>query len=214
MKKKTVILCCLTLVGIFMLFVYRDLLLRLWTFRQEDTKDASIIAANINDATMIDVYDEFQEFDEKGYIPGKYLKLEQLYSNGTDWKTAKKTLFYTSVRMQTFGADKAAFDGRFEKLIELLDNMILGYKQFIDIRQEAMACIFIQPAINLTKRIVLSKQDKMPKDINAKIMDRMLHLRRFISKSPEEPTSDIKDKNLSKIDNIIYLLKNNRTDNQ
>lgn len=205
-KTKIISMCVLLAILLVVLFAYQDMIRRIWSFYRENAKDATVIIANNNDQTMKEVHSEFKKFNAQGYAYNLYPELEKLYQSRENWKYDKITWFNTSMKMLSFGADKAISINDWSKFVDLLDDAIAGYKQFIPINQETMAITYIHPIINLSKRLVSSPQYVIPHDTKKQIIDRIYTLKRLIGNAPEESTNDIKKKTLSDISIVITNL--------
>lgn len=175
---------------------------------QGKMKDASIVISNDRDQTMKEVFDEFKQFDQRGYAVEKYPELEKLYSEKT-WRLNKLSGFSTSIKMQSFGAEKEIMRGNWKNLIHLIDDCISGYKQFIPLNQETVAITYIYPALNVLKRIA-NQNKRIPKDIRQDLIEKLIILKEIIKMAPTETSNNFKDQCLYDLKNVIKRINHKK----
>lgn len=69
------------------------------------------------------------------------------------WHLGTLSGFSTSIKMQSFGADKEIRKGDWKNLICLIGDCVSEYEQFIPLKQETVAVPYIKPAVHIRKRI-------------------------------------------------------------
>lgn len=196
---------CLILILCLVILVLIEWRRLLAVFMQEDIKDAAMVVANDNDQTMRNVYDEFKKFDTSGYAIQRYPKLEELYASRKSWRLNEISEFSTSIKMQSFGVEKDITEGNWNTFSLLLDDCISGYEQFIPLKQETTAITYLQPALSLSKRIVMSGKI-LPPDIRQQVVVKLKTLRKLIKAAPTEATNNFKRLFLSDLNEIILKM--------
>lgn len=185
----------------------RGVIKRVWDHLWEQTKDAGIVIANNSDPTMKDVMGEFEIFNKNGYRDNAYPALDQLYNSRKNWRYDSMANFCTSINMLSYGADQAISTGNWEKLTGLLDDAIAGYQQFVPLRQQTIAILYLKPCLNLAERTAKSETLTIPADVNQHLLAQMTQLKKILEKAPDESTNNFKQQALTSIDNTINALQ-------
>ena len=164
-------------------------------------KDAAIIIAIDSDETMKNVFYEFKDFSNHGYSVNKYPELEKLYNSKTNWHWEKIEEFSTSIKMQSFGAEKEITFGNYTKLLPLLDDCIAGYRFLAQYNHETSAITYILPAIKMLNRVIFN-QSNFPKEIKNELIIKLGILEDLIKNAPDENTNNFKNDILCEIKSL------------
>ena len=161
-------------------------------------KDASIIIAIDSDETMKNVFYEFKDFSNYGYSVNKYPELEKLYNSKINWHWKKIEEFSTSIKMQSFGAEREIISRNYNNLLLLIDDCIAGYRVLSQYNHETSAITYILPAIKMLNRVT-SKQSNFPKEIKDELIIKLGVLEELIKNAPDENTNNFKNDILCEI---------------
>lgn len=200
--------CSILVVALFLMAFWQSerICSVLGHFFQYPAKDATIIIANDNDQTMKEVFPEFKKFNIYGYKEGEYPQLDSLYSSRQNWRFDKITWFNTSIKMQSYGAEKDIRNGDWNKYIILLDDCIAGYEQFIPKKQETSAITYLGPCLNLSKRIAMA-DISLPSTVSSQVIEKLNKIKSLIQVAPPESTNNFKEKALEELEEVLYIIR-------